>query len=126
MEDWLQKNPPKETQIKVSSDYNPLMDQKTFDALHYAVRNDIRILISSDNSVYYDNPAFIAMIDAGLDVVPFIFKQYEKEYDWMCPMVLTAVLQVNPVKRSSRGRCNNIREDWLEWGRANGYVKAAK
>jgi len=98
------------------------MDQQTFDALASLWQSDIRIGMSSNPRDVCRHPGFQLLIDEGPSVVPMVFKALEKDYEHAWPMALRIFLGHSPVMPVHRGRSPMIQRDWVEWGKANGYL----
>ncbi|WP_413279222.1 hypothetical protein [Floridanema evergladense] len=66
------------------------------------------------------HPAYQQIIGMGEDVVPLLLRELEKRPDhWF--WALKSITGANPVKSEHRGRIKLMAQDWLEWGRENGY-----
>jgi hypothetical protein len=66
-------------------------------------------------------PSYLSIIGMGKDALPFILKELEREMDhWF--IALKAISDEDPVPVESRGNMSEMREAWLQWGRAKGYV----
>jgi hypothetical protein len=94
---------------------------KLFAILTAHWKSDMHVKVSSDPSAVMKNPAYQMTIDLGKKVLPLIFKEYEKEDD-MWAIAIACILDFSPIPEEHYGRIALIREDWLKWGRANGYL----
>jgi hypothetical protein len=76
--------------------------------------------ISSSTAIILD-PAYQEIIGMGEAAVPFIFRELSTSPNlWF--WALKSITGVDPVKTENRGYINKMIGDWLDWGRANGYV----
>lgn len=65
-------------------------------------------------------PAYQEIIGMGQDALPFLFRELEEEPDhWF--WALKAITGEDPVPPESRGRVEEMAQDWLRWGREQGY-----
>lgn len=66
------------------------------------------------------HPAYQQIIGMGSSAIPFILERLEKKAEhWF--WALTAISGDDPISEESRGRVDEMREAWLEWGRKEGY-----
>jgi len=111
-------------EVSVPAECPPTVEvdtRKLFAILTASWQSDTHWMIFSDPGAVLKNPAFQMTIALGKSVVPLIFREYEKEeHAWA--VALASILRVNPVPEEHYGRMGLIREDWLKWGRANGYL----
>lgn len=90
-----------------------------FDALVKAWRRDT--LAVSDQTAILTHPSYYAIIGMGREALPFIFRDLERGGGaWF--VALHAITQENPVTEQNVNDARGMREDWLAWGRAHGYV----
>ena len=83
-----------------------------------AWRNDVRLYSSVSQMVLH--PAYQQIIGMGPAVVPLLLRELEQSPDhWF--WALKAIAGVDPVKPEHRGRVKQMAEDWLRWGREEGY-----
>ena len=95
--------------------------RKLFEVLTACWKNDLNILGSSNPAAVLNNVAYRMTIDLGATMLPLIFNDYAREdHDWA--PALSAIVGSNPVKPEHWGRFKLVREDWLEWGKAHGYL----
>ena len=66
------------------------------------------------------HPFYQQIIGMGPIVVPWILKQLQKEPDFWFD-ALTAITREQPVLPEHAGDMQAMTNDWLEWGRHNGY-----
>jgi hypothetical protein len=93
------------------------------------LRNDPKIQFSSSHKTTLEHPAFQLLLEIGPVIVPWVFKRYSKNdvgerlHGWWCPMFLGKMFKQNNVILSEHaGNYNLMREDWLKWGREQGYL----
>ena len=57
----------------------------------------------------------------GSNIVPLLLKKLSEPSgeDWF--WALSAITAADPVKQKHRGYIDKVTEDWLTWGRNNGY-----
>jgi len=66
------------------------------------------------------HPAYQQIIGMGETAVPLIFRELEKEPDhWF--WALKSITGDDPVSDESRGNIRQMAEEWLEWGKKQGY-----
>ena len=67
------------------------------------------------------NSAHLELIAMGEKVLPYIFKEMQREPDhWF--LALHVLTSVNPVKNENRGNVIAMTNDWIKWAREKGYV----
>lgn len=65
--------------------------------------------------------AYQQIIGMGQIAVPLIFSAMERKPDhWF--WALRSITGKDPVLPEHRGRLKQMTEDWLKWGRENGYI----
>jgi hypothetical protein len=67
------------------------------------------------------HPAYQQIIGLGFVAVPLILREMEKEpghWFW----ALKSITGEDPVPHEHRGRINAMTEDWLLWGKEQGYI----
>jgi len=68
-----------------------------------------------------NNQYYQAIINIGSPAIPFILNDLEKEPDhWF--WALKEITGQDPVKPDNMGNILGMTEDWLCWGRDNGYI----
>jgi len=68
------------------------------------------------------HPAYQRIIGLGLDIVPLILEELEagaRQWFW----ALWAITGENPVPPEHQGRIEEMRQDWLRWGKENGWLR---
>lgn len=81
-----------------------------------------------DNTAYLSSmtkivmhPAYQQIIGMGQIAIPLIFSAMGKNPDhWF--WALRSITGKDPVLPEHRGRLKQMTEDWLKWGRENGYI----
>jgi hypothetical protein len=81
-----------------------------------------------DNTVYLSSmtkivmhPAYQQIIGMGRVAIPLILSALGKKPDhWF--WALRSITGEDPVLPEHRGRLKQMTEDWLKWGRENGYI----
>lgn len=67
------------------------------------------------------HPAYLDIIGMGPDAIPFILRDLQGETSlWFT--ALRALAKTSPVKPEDAGNLKKMREAWLRWGKANGYL----
>jgi hypothetical protein len=74
----------------------------------------------SDSRKMHAHPAYQEIIRLGQPVVPLILRALEREPDHF-HHALHAITGAQPVPREHAGNIAEIAEDWVRWGRENGY-----
>lgn len=82
-----------------------------------------------DNTAYLSSmtkivihPAYQQIIGMGQIAIPLILLEMEKKPDhWF--WALRSITGEDPVLPEHRGRLRQMTEDWLRWGRKNGYIE---
>jgi hypothetical protein len=96
--------------------------EEEFTALVTAWREATENLSSLTQIV--SHPAYQSIIDLGKrgePVVPLILKDLWKAGGYWA-MALNAITGENPVAPKHIGNPTKVREDWIGWGRRNGYL----
>ena len=99
-----------------------LETRKLFDVLTNAWKSDAHVKLSASPKAVLENSAYCYLIDIGAAILPLVFEDYERE-DSAWPVALNRIVGKSPVKAEHRGKARLIREDWLNWGRENGYLR---
>lgn len=77
--------------------------------------SSVSYIVSDEN---YNN-----IIGMGKDVIPLIFEDLEKTNDfWFTALIV--LTGKNPVKKENIGYIEKMKEDWIEFGKENGYIKS--
>ena len=66
-------------------------------------------------------PSYQRIIGMGSAVLPLIFKELDRQPDhWF--WALASITGEDPVPPAHRGKIGMMRQAWLDWGKANGYL----
>ena len=66
------------------------------------------------------HPAYQQIIALGEPAIPLLFRELERQPDhWFS--ALRALTGANPVRQENRGKLDQMAQDWLNWGREQGY-----
>ena len=67
------------------------------------------------------HPAYQQIIGMGRAAIPLLLNELQHEPDhWF--WALSAITGEDPVSQQSRGSVPKMTEDWLRWGRDNGWI----
>lgn len=67
------------------------------------------------------HPAYLRIIGMGERAIPLILEELGREADhWF--VALNAITGENPVSNSSRGRLEEMSNEWITWGREKGFL----
>lgn len=78
-------------------------------------------MLSSDHVAILMHPAYYKIVGLGLQVLPHIFKDLAVGGGpWF--LALEAITHDTSVTAASGNDTNRLRENWLTWGRDNGYA----
>ena len=67
------------------------------------------------------NNNYLDIIGLGMDVVPFILKDLQKNSSlWFA--ALKAITKENPVPKESLGDTEKMRDAWLQWGKERKHI----
>ncbi len=101
-------------------------------AMKYDVRERFRQLAAQwkEQSRHMSNVAQMAMlkpyqqiIGMGEAAVPLLLEELQREPDqWF--WALEAIAQENPVSPQSAGKVHSMAEEWVAWGKRQGYMAA--
>lgn len=75
----------------------------------------------SSSSQMAMHPAYQQIIGMGPDAIPLLLEELQKKpghWSW----ALRAITGENPVKDEHRGAIALIAQDWIEWGKKNGFI----
>jgi hypothetical protein len=94
-------------------------DRRLFEQLSQHLANDMQF--SSSTSALYDHPAYRLIVRMGYVAVPLILQELKREPNhWF--RALKDITGADPVRVAHRGRMREMANDWLQWGRANGFA----
>jgi len=68
-----------------------------------------------------NHPAHLRIVSFGEKVIPFlIYDMVNDRFPWF--YALAEITGENPIKNESRGKIDEIINDWFEWAQENNYV----
>jgi len=76
----------------------------------------------SSSSQMAMHPAYQQIIGMGPDAIPFLLEALQQKpghWSW----ALRAITGEDPVTEEHRGKLALIAQDWIEWGKAHGYLQ---
>lgn len=112
---------PKDNQIvkfKTNSEVDKSLKSE-FETLVKVWTNAIKYL--STEKQQKDHPAFLRIVGMGEKVLPFIFEEFSKKLFMAWLSALEAIVGKNIASEAKNFR-QAVRV-WLDWGKANGYLK---
>lgn len=65
---------------------------------------------------------YMRVISMGVDALPFIFQDLNDDPRAHWYPALEQITKQSPVPPETRGRMEEVRKEWLKWGKANGYM----
>jgi hypothetical protein len=66
-------------------------------------------------------PSYQRIIGMGMDAVPLILKELEREPDqWF--WALEAITEADPVPLEAKGKVAQMSQAWIEWGKQRGLL----
>jgi hypothetical protein len=93
--------------------------QQRFHALAETWSAETRHMSSSTDRAMH--PAYQQIIGLGPAAIPLLLEELQQKpghWSW----ALRAITGENPVKEQHRGKLALVTQDWLEWGKANGFL----
>lgn len=95
-----------------------ISDRQRFELLTLTWQRDTQLSsISLDLTAH---SAYQQIIGMGERALPYIFEKLALgQAHWY--IALQAITGINPIKKEHRGNIPKMTEDWIEWGRSNGY-----
>lgn len=96
------------------------MNKEQFEALRETWYRET--CFHSSITVICAHRAYLEIVAAGAEVVPWMFADLvaDKPYFWF--HALRVITGANPVPPKHAGRYKAMTNDWLAWGRRNGYL----
>ncbi len=80
-------------------------------------------MMESDQSRILNHPAYFRLIGLGLQALPLIFRDLSAGGGpWF--VALEAITGENPVPPEHTKNIRTMRQDWLDWAKARGYLDA--
>ncbi len=95
------------------------MTRNEFHVLAAKVKEDTKY--SSNPNDIVDHPAHKKIVDEGGGVLKFILQDLQKD-PWHWFMALYLITGETVIPDEHRGMVAAMTEDWLAWGRENGYL----
>ncbi|HEY7766955.1 hypothetical protein [Longimicrobium sp.] len=92
---------------------------RRFDELAAKWREDTEF--DSAPTTIYQHPAYLEIVSWGPPVLPLMFADLATHGSFWFGALRTLTGE-DPVPREDRGRIARMREHWLSWGRARGYL----
>lgn len=80
------------------------------------------VLFSSSVSEMITNKSYLQIIALGEKALPLIFNEMKDQPDHWFAALSSITGGVNPVKPENRGNIDKMTNDWINWGKKNGYV----
>jgi len=71
--------------------------------------------------INFEHPAYQAIIEMGMDVVPLILKELQENPDYWF-LALQEITKENPVLSEQDGNLDKMTDAWLAWGKQKGLV----
>jgi hypothetical protein len=66
-------------------------------------------------------PSYQRIIGMGMDAVPLILKELEREPDqWF--WALEAITEADPVPPETKGKVTQMAQSWIKWGKERGLL----
>lgn len=70
-----------------------------------------------------DHPAYQRIVAMGQTAIPFILDELRQEPSWVL-IALFDITGENPSLPEHAGKLKELTQDWLQWGKLNGYILA--
>lgn len=97
----------------------PVGLERSFEELANQWRDETAMMSSASKMA--SHPAYQSIISMGPPVVPLILRELERETDhWF--FALRALTGDDPVPPEDVGNVRKMREAWLAYGRAHGFI----
>jgi hypothetical protein len=75
----------------------------------------------SDTTSVLRNSSFWRLVELGTDAIPMLFAGIDKN-PLACFHALREITNENPVPPEHYGNMQMMKEDWISWGKTEGYV----
>lgn len=95
------------------------MKRVDFNRLASKLKEDFKY--SSNMGAMVDHPAHKEIVEAGESVIKLILQDMQKDA-WHWFITLWLITGEVVIKEEHRGIVPKMIDDWLEWGRENGYI----
>ena len=89
------------------------MTQEKFNELSKKWKDETAF--SSVMSTVLENESAKEIIEAGLEVVPFIIDEIRKTYNGHYCIILSQITGVNPITEKHCGKIEKMAKDWIKW-----------
>lgn len=77
----------------------------------------------SSMTAIYRHPGFAELMGGGDAVVKLMLEDLREDPHWYWFWPLHSITKDNPIKDGHQGYLDKVTEDWLEWGKDNGYLE---
>lgn len=103
--------------------FTHLLNQKDDSDIFYQLfdkwKKETELLSSASQAAL--NPNYMRIIGLGERAIPFLLRELSLNPEhWFA--ALAAITGENPVEKKNRGFLNLMRDDWILWGKTNGYI----
>lgn len=95
---------------------------KFFELMARWWKADPYVNLASDPSVLQAHPGFRAIVQEGPRIAPMILRDYQSAPEAPWDLALELIFPNVTFPEEHRGKPKPIREDWLTWGRTNGFL----
>ena len=98
---------------------NKLSLREQFQLLADKWREEVQWTSSINDMVM--NDYYQQIIGLGPDAIPILLEEMQlrpDQWSW----ALHAITRDNPVEKEHRGNIELMAQDWVEWGKLNGYI----
>lgn len=75
----------------------------------------------SSTSIRREHPAYQEIMSLGQPAVPLLLREMEQSGNGHLSHALKSITGACPVLPEHRGRIREIADDWVRWGKENGY-----
>jgi len=96
-------------------------DRKHFQRAAAEWRNDTRHL--SRVSKMIEHPAYRDIIAMGERAIPLLLEEVQKDPPDLWFWALSEITGEDPIDPSHHGDIKAMASDWIEWGKAGGYIR---
>ncbi len=98
--------------------HDPQLEQ-IFQRLTAAWKRETKHLSRVDHVCAH--PSYLQIIGMGTDVLPFIFRELDRETDYWF-VALESITRTSPAPDGMRMSVEEMAQHWLRWGREHGYL----
>ncbi len=93
-------------------------DHRFFEQMKRQLEADLQF--NSSTTAMFQHPAYRQIVRMGYVAVPLLLRELKREPNqWF--RALRDITGADPVPIAHRGRLQEMSEDWLRWGRVNGF-----